>query len=121
MKEKSRCLCQYHFNKSVCQGIVGCSSTTVVLELADLIATHPGLGWVYLVLFFKILMLILGKRGNLVISEYRIMYLRLLMSQAMPLLPLSPISALHFSLFEYICDFRFSEPYIFCDALSCVS
>lgn len=36
--------CQYHFNTSMCQGIVGCSSTTVVLELADLIATPPGLG-----------------------------------------------------------------------------
>ncbi|KAK2494400.1 hypothetical protein MC885_007447 [Smutsia gigantea] len=64
VKEKSWCCRQYHFNMSVCQGIAGCRSTTVVLELADLMATYLGLDWVYLMLLFAILKPTSGKRES---------------------------------------------------------
>lgn len=92
---------------SLCQGIVGCSSTTVVLELADLMATYPGLDWVYLMLLFKILKLTPGKRENPVISKYRIIPMDWITS-----LLAQESSALQFLLLECLyCDCRVPEIY----------
>lgn len=53
VRERSQRCCHCNFNMSVFQGIIGCSSTTTVLELAGLMATYPGLDWVNLVLLLR--------------------------------------------------------------------